>query len=87
MEVNAEINTLLIQNIISPVTLKADSFVSSIFTTKKLDGSHRNIFNLKKLNESINYMHFKMESLKNIRLLMKPGVWMGSIDLKDAYFR
>ena len=85
-EVNADLKTLLIQNIISPVTLKADSFVSSIFTTKKSDGSHYTIFNLEKLNESTNYVHFKMELLKNVRQLMKSGVWMGSIDLKDAYY-
>ena len=35
------------------VTLSADSFVASIFTTKKSDGSHRAILTLKKLNESI----------------------------------
>ena len=27
-----------------------------------------------------------MELLKNVRQPMKPGVWMGSIDLKDAYY-
>ena len=27
-----------------------------------------------------------MESLNNVRDLIKPGVWMGSIDLKDAYY-
>ena len=53
--------------------------MSSIFTTKKADGSHQTILNLKNLN-------FKMESLNNVRHLLKPGVWMGSIDLKDAYY-
>ena len=83
--VNKEIQTLLLQNVIAPVTLKRDSFVSSVFTTEKSDGSHRTILNLKKLNESISYVDFKMESLNNVRHLIKSGVWMGSIDLKDTY--
>ena len=27
-----------------------------------------------------------MESLKNVKQLIRHGVWMGSIDLKDAYY-
>ena len=52
----------------------------------KSDGSHRTILNLKNLNESITCVHFKMESLKHVKQLIKPGVWMGSIDLRDAYY-
>ena len=44
------------------------------------------ILNLKNLNESINYVHFKIESLKHVRQLIKLVVWMGSIDLRDAYY-
>ena len=71
------------KQVISPLS---DPFISSIFTTEKPDGSHRTILNLKKLNESIRYVHFKMESLKNVIQLIRPGVWMGSIDLRDAYY-
>ena len=85
-EVTVETTKLLVQKVVATATLRDDSFVSSIFTTKKADGSHRTILNLKNLNESINYVHFKMESLNNVRHLLKPGVWMGSIDLKDAYY-
>ena len=84
--VDAEIKLLLLKHVISPAELKADSFVSSIFTTMKPDGSHPTILNLKNLNESITYVHFKMESLKHVRQLIKPGIWMGSIDLRDAYY-
>ena len=31
-------------------------------------------------------MHFKMESLKHVRQLIKPWVWLGSIDLGGAYY-
>ncbi|XP_057312172.1 uncharacterized protein LOC130653671 [Hydractinia symbiolongicarpus] len=43
------------------------------------------IINLKQLNRSVRYRHFKMETLQDVLCLIKPGVWMGSIDLKDAY--
>ena len=84
--VDAEIKLLLLKHVISPAELKVVSFVSSIFTTMKPDGSHRTILNLKNLNESITDVHFKMESLKHVRQLrqlIKPEVWMGSINPRD----
>ena len=44
------------------------------------------ILNLKQLNEFIVYRHFKMDSLQAATELMKPGCFMASIDLKDAYY-
>ena len=42
------------------------------------------ILNLKKINNFVNYKHFKMESI-NVINLIKPNVYMTSIDLKDAF--
>jgi hypothetical protein len=61
-----------------------DEFISNIFLQKK-DGTYRMILNLKQLNEFIVYRHFKMDSLQAATELMKPGCFMASIDLKDAY--
>ena len=44
------------------------------------------ILNLKQLNEFVNYVHFKMESLNDVLCLIHPGIWMGSVDLQDAYY-
>ena len=44
------------------------------------------ILNLKKLNKYIDSKHFKIESLQNILQMVKSGVWMASVDLKDAYY-
>ena len=44
------------------------------------------ILNLKKLNKYIDSKHFKMESLQIILLMVKSGVWMASVDLKDIYY-
>ena len=44
------------------------------------------ILNLKKFNKFVNYLLFKMESINNVINLIKPNVYMTSIDLKDVFF-
>ena len=44
------------------------------------------ILNLKRLNKFVDYKHFKMESLQNVLELIRPGIYMASIDLKDAFY-
>ena len=44
------------------------------------------ILNLKCFNENVSKHHFKMESLQSAVRLMKPGCYMASVDLKDAYY-
>ena len=60
--------------------------MSGIFTGDKKEGNKRIILNLKKFNKFVNYKHFKMESINNVINLIKPNVYMASIDLKDAFF-
>jgi hypothetical protein len=62
------------------------NFVSGFFLVPKSSGAWRPILNLKPLNRFIVYRHFKMESLDNVRHLLRPGYWMGKVDLRDAYF-
>ena len=61
-------------------------FVSIVFNRQKKDGTFRIISNLKYLNEFVQYQHFKMESLLDVFKIMKPNVWIASIDLKDRLF-
>ena len=61
-------------------------FFSSVFLRAKKDESYRMILNLKKLNKYTDSKHFKMESLQNVLHMVKSGVWMASVDLKDAYY-
>ena len=56
------------------------------FLRKKKSGSYRMILNLKRLNECIEYKHFKMESLSLAVQLMRKNCYMASIDLTDAYY-
>ena len=61
-------------------------FVLTIFLRPKKDGLHRPIINLKRLNAFVTYYHFKMETIRTAIQLIRPGCYMASIDLKDAYF-
>ena len=61
--------------------------VSPIFLRpKKESGAFRVIFNLKHLNQSVTYREFKMDTLELAIKLMKPGCFMTSVDLQDAYY-
>ena len=61
-------------------------FLSTIFVRPKKDGSYRMILNLKPLNEFVSYYHFKMDTIYTTLKLMRPGCFMASVDLKDAYY-
>ena len=44
------------------------------------------ILNLKPFNEFVDYHHFKMDTLCTALKLIRPGCFMASVDLKDAYY-
>lgn len=61
-------------------------FLSSIFLIPKPNGKHRFILNLKNLNQYIETQHFKLEDLRTAIKLVSENNFMGTVDLKDAYF-
>ena len=73
--------------IIKVVAPSRDQFLSYIFPVPKKSGlDHRIIFDLTELNVFIRKVHFKMDSIKDIMDLIKPGDYFISIDLSDAYY-
>ena len=60
--------------------------LSSVFLRAKSDGTYRLILNLSKLNEHLEKIHFKMETLKSVVTLVKKDCYFAKIDLKDAYY-
>ena len=44
------------------------------------------ILSLKRLNENLPYIHFKMETIKSILTLVTPNCYMAKVDIKDAYY-
>ena len=51
------------------------------------NGDFRLILDLTDLNKLMAYDHFKMTSLHTAVEMMRPGCWMGSVDLKDQTTR
>ena len=84
--VDTEVSNLLRKQAIEACDHEAGEYISPIFTRPKKDGSHRMILNLKSLNKHITHHHFKMDTVLTAVRLMKPGCFMASIDLKDAYY-
>ena len=84
--IDNEVEKFLQKGIIRLSSFEEGQVISPIFTRPKKDGSHRVIFNLKKLNEYVSYHHFKMDTLETAIKLMRPSCFMTSIDLKDAYY-
>ena len=68
-----EFSKLLEKGAITPVapTYPIDSFVSKMFLVPRKDGSHRPIIDLRELNRSIQWEHFKMEGIH----LLKDMQW------------
>ncbi|KAL7289949.1 hypothetical protein TKK_0016333 [Trichogramma kaykai] len=63
-----------------------NQFISQIFIIPKADKSPRLILNLKKLNEFIETVHFKMENYKTVVHLLDRYMYMTSIDIKGAFY-
>lgn len=84
--IDIELDKLLLKGVIEQATPCNCQFISTMFLRKKKNGTYRMILNLKGLNESIEYVHFKMESLTCAIQLMKEKCYMASIDLTDAYY-
>ena len=61
-------------------------FYSRIFVVPKKTGDFRPVIDLKLLNTFLKPKPFKMETPQSIRRALKKGMWVFSIDLKDAYF-
>ena len=84
--VDQEVNKLLQKGVIEQACPDSGKFISTIFLRPQKDGTYRVILNLKKLNQFVEYHHFKMDTIYTAIHLMKPGCYMASIDLQDAYY-
>ena len=80
------IQELLSLAVIEPCNHDIGELISPIFLVGKSDGSHRKIINLKHLNKSVTYEHFKMENIASLCQLVTPGAYMTSVDLRKAYY-
>ncbi len=61
-------------------------FYSRYFVVPKRDGGLRPILDLRPINRALCKRPFRMLTLKQILVQIRPGDWFASVDLKDAYF-
>lgn len=80
------LDELMVKGAISRCHPSKGQFLSSFFLLEKPNGEKRFILNLKRLNKFITAPHFKLEDLKNVLRLIRPGNFMATLDLKDSYF-
>ena len=85
--IDGEIQRFLRNQVIEEVANGTNTgYFFNLFTSKKKDGTNRTNLNLIKFNEYCPIEHFKMEFIKNVINLLKPGVLLASIDIKDAFY-
>ena len=80
--IDIEIKNLLNLGAIQISKNEKDQFISNLFLVKKKNGKFRPVINLRKLNEFVEYFHFKMETLQHVTELLKRDAYFTSIDLE-----
>ncbi len=86
-EVRRELNWMLEQEIVVPVSPSSDQFVSPFFLATNTDGTKRPILNVKTINRDfLPKLHFKMETLAAVLPLIQKGDWFTSWDLRKGFF-
>ena len=82
----AELTKLLEKGVIEKTEFQEGEYISNVFLRPKSNGGFRVILDLSMLNKDVTYTHFKMESLHSALALVSENCFMGSIDLRDAYY-
>ena len=85
-KIDKAIQALQTKGVIIPCFPDLTEFISFIFTTPKKDGNIRLILNHKRLNESVENYHLKMDNIHTALKLITKNCWLASLDLKDAYY-
>ena len=81
-----ELQTLLRKRAVEPAP-QSPGFYSRLFLVQKASGSWRPIIDLSTLNDYVTSSHFHMETPQSVLRSIRPGGWMVSLDLQDAYLQ
>ena len=81
-----ELQNLLWKGAVEPAP-QSPGFYSRLFLVQKASGSWRPIIDLSTLNDYITSSHFHMETPRSVLSSIRPGDWMISLDLQDAYLQ
>ena len=61
-------------------------YYSCMFCVPKPGNKKRAIINLKPFNVHVSKKSFRMETIKDVKNMIRPGMWGATIDLFDAYY-
>ena len=81
-----ELQTLLRKGAVEPAP-QSPGFYSRLFLVQKASGSCCPIIDLSTLNDYVTSSHFHMETPQSVLRSIRPGDWMVSLDLQDAYLQ
>ena len=81
-----ELQNLLRKGAVEPAP-QSPGFYGRLFLVQKASGSWRPIIDLSTLNDYITSSHFHMETPQSVLRFIRPGDWMISLDLQDAYLQ
>ena len=81
-----ELQNLLRKGAVEPAP-QSPGIYSRLFLVQKASGSWRPIIDLSTLNDYITSSHFHMETPQSVLRSIRPGDWMISLDLQDAYLQ
>ena len=81
-----ELQNLLRKGAVEPAP-QSPGFYSRLFLVQKASGSWRPIIDLSTLNDYITSSHFHMKTPQSVLRSIRPGDWMISLDLQDAYLQ
>ena len=81
-----ELQNLLKKGAVEPAPQSPD-FYSRLFLVQKASWSWRPIIVLSTLNGYVTSSHFHMETPQSVLRSIRPGDWMISLDLQDAYLQ
>ena len=81
-----ELQNLFRKGAVEPAP-QSPGFYSRLFLVQKASGSWRPIIDLSTLNDYITSSRFHMETPRSVLSSIRPGDWMISLDLQDAYLQ
>ena len=84
-ELRIAVDKLLYTKAIEECKPVVGQYVSTCFLRPKQDGTSRFILNLKRFNQFVKKVHFKIEDLRLALNLLDENDYMARLDIKDAY--
>ena len=77
----------LVEKVAIEIAPPSPGFYSRFFVTPKVTGGWRPVIDLSRLNGWVDVSHFHMETALSMLQSLRPGDWMLSLDLQDAYLQ